>query len=71
MDAATHTIEVDLSEFAYDALRVEAEREGVTVEEIVAHALMYYLADADSGRMSRRFPRKAPPASDSTAPADS
>jgi len=68
VEAATHTIEVELSEFAYGALRAEAEREGVNLDEIVAHALMYYLADADSGRISRRFPRKKPPAGDTTKP---
>ena len=54
---ATRTVEVKLGEFAFAELRAEAEREGVTLEELLAHAAMYYLADADSGRISRRFPR--------------
>ena len=53
----THTVEVKLGAFALAELQAEAEREGVTVEELLAHAAMYYLADADSGRISRRFPR--------------
>ena len=35
----------------------EAERQGVEVDELVRHALLYYLADVDSGRTARMVPR--------------
>ena len=38
----------------WQALNDEARRQGVTLEELVVHAAMYYLADADSERFSRR-----------------
>ena len=48
------TIEVTFDEFGWRALTDEARRQGVTIEELVAHAAMYYLADSDSERFSRR-----------------
>jgi hypothetical protein len=52
-------VEVEFDEFGWDALTDEAHRQGVTVEELVVHAAMYYLADADRGRFSHRVPRGA------------
>jgi hypothetical protein len=51
------TIEVTFDEFGWGALTDEAKRQGVTIEELVAHAAMYYLADSDSERLSRRVLR--------------
>ena len=48
------TIEVTFDEFGWRALTDEARRQGVTIEELVAHATMYYLADSDTERFSRR-----------------
>ena len=50
-------VEVEFDEFGWEALTDEAQRQGVTVEELVVHAAMYYLADADRERYSRRVPR--------------
>ena len=50
-------VEVEFDEFGWEALTDEAQRQGVTVEELVAHAAMYYVADADRGRFSHRVPR--------------
>ncbi len=50
------TLRLDLGSFAWRSLEQECERFGVTVEELTAFALMYYLADADSGRVSRTPP---------------
>jgi hypothetical protein len=49
-------VEVEFDEFGWEALTDEAQRQGVTVEELVVHAAMYYLADADRGRFSHRVP---------------
>lgn len=43
--------------FALEAIEQESARLGVAVEELAAFALQYYLADLDSGRIARRFPR--------------
>jgi hypothetical protein len=50
-------VEVEFDEFGWEALTDEARRQGVTLEELVAHAAMYYLADADRERLSYRVPR--------------
>lgn len=50
-------VEFALHGFAWTALRNEAEREGLTVEELVTFAVLYYLADIDSGRISRMVSR--------------
>ncbi len=49
-----HKVEVGFDDFGWQALNDEARRQGVTLEELVVHAAMYYLADADSERFSRR-----------------
>ena len=46
---------IQLSDFAWTALSKEAERQGVSLEEILAHAAMYFLADLDSGRVATRI----------------
>lgn len=50
-------VEVEFDEFGWETLTDEARRQGVTVEELVVHAAMYYLADADRERFSHRVPR--------------
>jgi hypothetical protein len=50
-------VEVEFDEFGWEALTDEARRQGVTLEELVVHAAMYYLADADRERFAHRVPR--------------
>jgi hypothetical protein len=50
---------IELNDFGYERAREEAERQGVSVEEVVTHAVMYYLADLDSGRAAARILREA------------
>jgi hypothetical protein len=45
---------IQLSDFAWSALVAEAKRQEVPVEDLLAHAAMYYLADLDSGRVAAR-----------------
>ena len=52
---AEHTVTLPLDGFAWDALEDEAEREGLAVEQVIGFAVLYYLADHDSGRISRRI----------------
>ncbi len=53
---------VRLEGFAWEALQEESSRQGVPVEDLVAFAVLYYLADVDSGRVARRIPRGYPDA---------
>jgi hypothetical protein len=46
-----------LDDFAWEAIQHESTRLGVSEEELVAYAVLYYLADIDSGRIARRIPR--------------
>ena len=50
-----------LESFAWDAIDEEAKRAGLTTEELVAFSVLYYLADVDSGRISRRISRSPYP----------
>jgi hypothetical protein len=45
---------VHLSDFAWEALDEESTRLGVSIEELVGFSVLYYIADADSGRIARR-----------------
>ena len=56
---APHNITLELDEFAWSALVQEAEAMGLSVEELGTFALLYYLADRDSGRTARRTPAPA------------
>jgi hypothetical protein len=49
-----------LGGFAWEAIDEEAARAGATAEELIAFSVLYYLADADSGRIARKaYPRLA------------
>jgi len=50
-------VEVEFDEFGWEALTDLSQRQGVSIEELVRHAAMYYLADADRERFSHRVPR--------------
>ena len=71
-----HSVSLRLSGFAWEAIEQESARQGVPVDELVAFAVMYYLADADSGRISRQisrspYPDAASPSDDSSSDAPS
>jgi hypothetical protein len=51
-------LKVALDEFGWSQLADEAEHQGTSSEDLAAFAIMYYLADASSGRVARRFPRR-------------
>jgi len=50
-----------LDKFAWESIAEEAARDGLTVEELVGYAVLYYLADADSGRVARQVSRSPYP----------
>jgi len=49
-------VELTLSPFVAESLANEAERQQVSVEELISYAVVYYLADLDSGRIAAERP---------------
>ncbi len=47
---------IGLAPFAWEALEEEAAKQGVSTAELASFAVLYYLADGDSGRIARRLP---------------
>jgi hypothetical protein len=58
-------LSVRLDGFACEALEQESARLGVPVEELASFAVLYYLADVDSGRIARRISTRTYTAADS------
>jgi hypothetical protein len=52
---AGEELELELDEDLHGQLQREARRQRVTPELLAVHALMYYLADLDSGRAAARL----------------
>jgi hypothetical protein len=50
-----------LDGFARESIEEEAIRLGVPVQELVSFAVLYYLADLDSGRIARQVRRSPYP----------
>jgi hypothetical protein len=50
------SVALELDRFAGEALADEAAALGVSIEELATFAVLYYLADLDSGRIARRLP---------------
>jgi len=48
-----------LDGFAWEAISDESDELGVPVDQLIAFAVLYYLADIDSGRIARRIPDAA------------
>jgi hypothetical protein len=56
-----HNLTLTLDGYAWEGVSEEAAREGLTVEELVGFAVLYYLADVDSGRIARQVGRSPGP----------
>ncbi|HEY7629795.1 MAG TPA: hypothetical protein VH817_03800 [Thermoleophilaceae bacterium] len=54
-----HKVEVGFDDFGWEALKREAELRGVTIEELIYHAAIYYLA-GDREKLSHRPLRDLP-----------
>ena len=50
-------VTVRLDNETWDAVHEEAERQGVSAADLTRHAVLYFLADVDSGRVARRLAR--------------
>jgi hypothetical protein len=62
-----HPITVAFDNFGWSALQDEARSQGISVEELVVHAAMYYLSDLDTGRVARQVLRGAEESEDDEA----
>jgi hypothetical protein len=60
-DTTERRLTLRLHGFAWDALEEEATRGGLSAEELIAFSVLYYLADVDSGRISRQISRSPYP----------
>jgi hypothetical protein len=49
-------VTLHLDDFAWETIEEQSAELGVSVEELATHALLYYLADLDSGRIARQAP---------------
>lgn len=52
---------LDLDAFGREALEEECAHLGVSVEALASFAVLYYLADIDSGRIARALPQRPRP----------
>jgi hypothetical protein len=48
-------VEVEVDDATWDALDREARRQTVAIGALAAHAVLYFLADSDSGRVAQRI----------------
>jgi len=60
-------VTLTLSPFVAEALAREAERQRITVEELINYAAVYYVADLNSGRIAVERPPLDESAEDSAA----
>jgi hypothetical protein len=61
-EPSSRELNLRLGEREWEAVDKHAEREGVSADDLVAFCVLYYVADLDSGRISRpsrgaKFPR--------------
>jgi hypothetical protein len=53
-------LKLDLDPDSWRELEVEAERQGVSIERLLVHAIVYFLGDLDAGRVERRMLEESP-----------
>jgi hypothetical protein len=56
-EALTAQVEVELGQRAWQTLVEEAASQAVAPETLARHALLFFLADADSGRLAATVER--------------
>ena len=58
---AERTLTLRLEDFAWETIEQESAHLGVSVEDLIAFSVLYYLADVDSGRIARQISRSPYP----------
>jgi hypothetical protein len=59
--ASPRSLTLRLGASAWEMIDEKATQEGVTADELIMFSVLYYLADIDSGRISRRISRSPYP----------
>jgi hypothetical protein len=54
-DAETVTVSIDIDDSVWDAFAQEADRQRVSAGQLVRHAVIYFVADIDAGRVTERI----------------
>ncbi len=54
-DGGDWTVELDVDLALWGAFSRESERQGVSTDRLARHAALYYLADRDSGQLTRKI----------------
>jgi hypothetical protein len=58
-ESVTRELALEMDQFGWQTLQLESTRLGVSEGELVRFAVLYYLADLDSGRIARMNPAAA------------
>ena len=48
-------VDIRIDDSTWSAFSREAERQGTSTDQLVEHAVLYYLADDDSGRLAEKI----------------
>lgn len=54
-DGPRVAVQLDLDDATWEAFSREADRQGVSTDQLVEHAVLYFAADRDSGRLAQRI----------------
>ena len=53
--AAKVVVELELDDALLSSLELEAERQGTSTQDLAEHAVLYFAADRDAGRITQRI----------------
>lgn len=51
----TVRLPIEIDDALWDTLAAEADRQGVSTDQLLQHAVLYFVADRDSGRVAERI----------------
>lgn len=51
----THEVQIEIDGAIWEAFSREADRQGVSTDQLVQHAVLYFAADRDGGRLAQRI----------------
>ncbi len=51
----TVKVPIEIDQVTWEALAAEADRQEVSTDQLLQHAVLYFVADRDSGRVARRI----------------
>lgn len=54
-DGSNHEVQLTVDEAIWREFTVEAERQGVSPDQLLQHAVLYFMADRDTGRLTQRI----------------